>query len=71
MCYECGEFPCQKLIPAADRANALPHNLKMFSQIYIQRHGVEAWKAKLPELRKRYFAGKIRDGKGPLLEGEE
>lgn len=71
MCYECEDYPCRRLIPAADRANTLPHNLKMISQVYIQKHGVEAWKAKLPELRQRYFTGKISYGKGPLLEGEE
>lgn len=68
MCFECDEFPCAKLHPAADRANALPHNMKMFSQCYIKRHGVQAWIAKLPEIRLRYFTGKISYGKGPQLE---
>jgi len=31
---------------------------------------VEAWIKKLPEIRKRYYMGKITYGKGPLLEGE-
>jgi len=70
MCFECNEFPCNKLSPSVDRANVLPHNMKMFSQCYISRHGVEAWIKKLPEIRKRYYMGKITYGKGPLLEGE-
>ncbi|MDD2331644.1 MAG: DUF3795 domain-containing protein [Candidatus Cloacimonetes bacterium] len=70
MCYECGEFPCNKLLPALDRANVLPHNLKMYSQCYIKRYGVQAWIEKLPELKKRYFTGTISYGMGPLLEGE-
>lgn len=68
MCFQCDEFPCNKLHPAADRANSLPHNMKMFSQCYIAKHGIKAWIEKLPEIRKRYFTGKISYGKGPLLE---
>ncbi len=70
-CYECADFPCNKLHPAADRSTSLPHNLKMFAQCYIQKHGAEAYIAKLPEMRKRYFTGKISYGKGPLLPEEE
>jgi len=70
-CYECDEFPCNKLHPAADRANALPHNLKMFAQCYMKAHGAEAYIEKLPEMRKRYFTGKITFGKGPLLPEDE
>jgi len=71
MCFECDDFPCNKLHPAADRANALPHNMKMYSQCYIQKHGVEAWKEQYLAIRKRYFTGKITYGKGPLLDGED
>jgi len=70
MCYECEDFPCVKLHPALDRANVLPHNLKMYSQCYIQRFGVQAWLEKLPELKLRYFRGKISYGKGPQLEDQ-
>ncbi len=70
-CHECADFPCNRLHPAADRANSLPHNLKMFAQCYIRAHGAEAYLAKLPEMRKRYFTGKISYGKGPLLPEEE
>jgi hypothetical protein len=44
--------------------------MKLYSQLYIQKHGIEAWKQHLPEIRKRYFTGKISYGKGPQLEGE-
>ena len=70
-CYECQDFPCNRLHPAADRAESLPHNLKMFAQCYIQAHGPEAYLAKLPEMRKRYFVGKISYGKGPLLPDDK
>ncbi|MDZ4121071.1 MAG: DUF3795 domain-containing protein, partial [Candidatus Cloacimonadaceae bacterium] len=35
MCHECEDFPCNKLLPALDRADRLPHNLKIYSQCYI------------------------------------
>ncbi|PKN74910.1 MAG: hypothetical protein CVU49_05505 [Candidatus Cloacimonetes bacterium HGW-Cloacimonetes-2] len=71
MCFECGEFPCEKLHPAADRANSLPHNMKMYSQCYIKRYGVKAWIEHLPQIKLRYFTGKISFGKGPQLPGED
>jgi hypothetical protein len=70
MCFQCEEFPCNKLHPATDRANSLPHNMKIFSQCYIQKHGLQAWKNQYSAMRKRYFLGKITFGKGPLLEDE-
>lgn len=72
-CYECDDFPCNRLHPAADRANSLPHNLKMFAQCYIRNHGPEAFIAHIPEMRKRYFNGIISYGKGPILpeDGKE
>ncbi|HNZ07175.1 MAG TPA: DUF3795 domain-containing protein [Candidatus Cloacimonadota bacterium] len=68
MCYECEDFPCVRLMPAADRANSLPHNMKMYSQCYINRYGVQAWLENYAEIRLRYFTGKISYGKGPQIE---
>jgi hypothetical protein len=45
-CYECPEFPCAMLNPAADRAK---------------------WLQKAPEIKLKYFSGKMALGKGPLL----
>ncbi len=67
-CFECREFPCAKFNPAADRADILPHNIKVFALTYIQRHGVEEWKKKTAEVKKRYYFGKMVIGKGPLVE---
>lgn len=71
MCFECEEFPCRKLHPSADRANLLPHNMKLYSQLFIQKHGVKEWKHQYHAMRNRYFSGKISYGKGPLLENED
>ncbi len=67
-CFECPEFPCAKFNPAADKADVLPHNIKVFALTYIQRHGIEAWKKKTAEVKQIYFRGKIVIGRGPRLE---
>lgn len=67
-CYECPDFPCGKLNPAADRADVLPHNLKVFNLCFIQRHGLEEFLKKAPEIRRRYFRGKMVIGQGPQVE---
>ncbi|MDR7865628.1 MAG: DUF3795 domain-containing protein [Sporomusaceae bacterium] len=67
-CYECREFPCTRLNPAADRANVLPHNIKVFNLCYIQHQGLAAWLEKAPEIQRKYYAGKMAIGKGPQLD---
>ncbi len=67
-CYECGDFPCPHLNPAADRANVLPHNIKVFNLCYIRHQGLAAWLEKAPEIQRKYFAGKMSVGSGPQLE---
>lgn len=67
-CFECPEFPCEKLNPAADRADVLPHNIKLFALCYIKQHGVDKWKEITPEIKQKYFRGDMKIGKGPQLE---
>ncbi len=67
-CFECPEFPCDKLIPAADMAAALPHNIKIFNLCYIKQHGLSSWLEKAHEIRQKYFCGKMIVGKGPELK---
>ncbi len=67
-CFECAEFPCAKLNPASDRADVLPHNLKIFNLCYIKQHGVAEYLKKEPEFKQRYYQGKMVIGKGPQLE---
>ncbi len=66
-CFDCREFPCEKLQPAADRAEVLPHNLKVFNLCTIKQTGVEAFIAKSPEIKKKYYVGRMAIGKGPQL----
>ena len=66
-CFECPEFPCAKLSPAADKADILPHNIKLFALCYIRQHGIAKWKTKTSEVKKRYFIGKMEIGTGPKM----
>lgn len=67
-CYECKEFPCTKLNPASDRADVLPHNLKVFNLSFIKQHGASKFLEKEPEIKARYYRGKMVIGKGPQME---
>ncbi|HBF36042.1 MAG TPA: hypothetical protein DDW50_01835, partial [Firmicutes bacterium] len=42
-CSECNEFPCIKVQPGANRADSLPHNMKVFNLCTIKRIGLEAF----------------------------
>ncbi len=67
-CFECPEFPCAKLNPAADRADILPHNLKTFNLCYIQNQGLDKWLEKASEIKQRYYRGIMEIGRGPQLK---
>ena len=55
-CGDCDEFPCDNLHPYADKANDLPHNIKVFNLCLIKKMGLEEWaKTKASEVRKIYF----------------
>lgn len=67
-CSDCKEFPCSMLAPAADRANTLPHNLKVFNLCIIKRDGLESFINQSGKIKLSYFNGKMVVGKGPELE---
>ncbi len=64
-CFRCGDFPCARLHPSADRADLLPHNLKVFNLCTIRRDGVEGFIEASAEIKRRYFKGKMKIGSGP------
>lgn len=70
-CFECPEFPCIQLQPCADKANELPHNMKVFYLCYIKYQGLTEFLKKYPELGAKYYFGKMVIGKGPQLSIEE
>jgi Protein of unknown function (DUF3795) len=68
-CFECADFPCSKLCPSSDRADVLPHNLKVFNLCTIERIGVEGFVRVSGDLERSYFKGKMEIGRGPRLAG--
>lgn len=68
-CFECGDFPCAKLAPAADKAGSYPHNIKLYNLCRMKKVGVEAWaETEAADIRRKYFKGKFVPGLGPVLE---
>ncbi len=66
-CFHCQNFPCSKLNPSADRADVLPHNLKVFNLCTIQREGVDGFIEISREIKKKYYKGTMEIGNGPQL----
>ena len=66
-CFQCAQFPCVRLHPSADRADVLPHNLKVYNLSAIRRDGLGAFIQASAEIQKRYYKGKMAVGKGPQL----
>ncbi len=67
-CFECADFPCGKLCPSSQRADVLPHNMKVFNLCTIRRDGVEAFVKASAGIERTYFKGKMEIGKGPRLQ---
>lgn len=42
-CSECSDFPCEVLMPIADKAAFLPHNMKVYNLSQIKKYGLEKW----------------------------
>lgn len=66
-CSACTDFPCNRLQPCADRADILPHNLKVFNLCLINQIGLKAFVEKSLEVKLKYYKGKIDVGNGPQL----
>ena len=64
-CSDCSDFPCQKLMPCSDRANTLPHNIKVFSLAMRKQKGEAEWKKAIPGIYKLYYSGQMVIGRGP------
>ena len=67
-CHECGDFPCGMLQPCADRAEILPHNMKVFNLSVIRRAGVEGFIRESAEIKHKYYRGKMAIGQGPQIQ---
>lgn len=69
LCSECNEFPCMKIAPAADKASALPHNLKVYNLSVIKERGLQALIDCSNTTKQTYFKGNMKVGEGPIMEG--
>ena len=65
-CYACDDFPCLKLAPAADRAQEIPHNTKIYLLLLLQKLGVDAWLEKYTSLMRQYQRGKKTKAGGDI-----
>lgn len=67
-CFDCSDFPCAKLNPAADGAEVLPHNIKIFNLCYIRQKGLEKFIEEAAHIKNRYYNGKMMIGRGPQTD---
>jgi hypothetical protein len=67
-CHECAEFPCVRYTPAADKASASYHNLRVFNLSFMRTHGFKRWLESAAEIKKLYFHGKLEFGRGPVIK---
>lgn len=71
-CYECSEFPCQKLQPCQDGAETYPQNFKSFNLCRMKAVGVEKWaEEESAQIRRLYKTGKLMIGAGPVTAESE
>lgn len=63
-CFQCEDFPCDLLMPLADGASRLPHNIKLYNLCTMKKIGVEAWKDQALDIRKTYFNTEVKIGDG-------
>lgn len=55
-CGGCERFPCDHLHLYADKAETLPHNIRVFNLCLINKLDLERWaKSKAAEVRSTYF----------------
>jgi hypothetical protein len=64
-CSDCAEFPCLRLMPCADRAGRLPHNIKIYSLALRKAKGPEEWAKAIKDVYDLYFHSRMIIGRGP------
>jgi hypothetical protein len=69
-CFECDQFPCDKMQPIADGLRWYPHNLKLYNLCRIKMVGVENWiENEAAANRFRYLHSKLVEGMGEIQTG--
>ncbi|MGI9571632.1 MAG: DUF3795 domain-containing protein [Desulfobulbia bacterium] len=70
-CSECGEFPCENLMPVVENASSAPHNTKIYNLSRIKLIGLETWGEEAAMIQRKYFQGRFVYGTAPALEEGE
>lgn len=71
-CYECEDFPCEKLQPIVNFEIFLPHNSKIYNLLMIKKLGISKWNEVCEEKSDLYYKGrKIHYGGDPLTLEEK
>lgn len=66
-CFQCDEFPCEKLQPIVNFEIFAPHNSKVYNSIMIQKLGLDEWNKICEEKSILYYQGKkVKYGGDPL-----
>jgi hypothetical protein len=66
-CYECDDFPCEKLQPIVKFEIFLPHNSKIYNSLMMKKLGIVKWNEIVEEKMELYYEGKkVRYGGDPL-----
>ena len=56
-CFECDQFPCENLTPCIDQAQRLPHNMKVYNLVLLQKEGVDEFMKNAARRLNRYYKG--------------
>jgi len=67
-CSECSVFPCEKLMPVADKSDMFPHNTKLYNLCRIKLLGLEKWAGECGQIQNIYFNGRFDLENGPFPE---
>lgn len=61
-CFECDEFPCIRLQPVSDKAERVPHALKIFNLCMIKKMGIEKWASQhSKKILNQYYSVRLSD----------
>ncbi len=70
-CYECNDFPCEKLQPILNFEIFFPHNSKIYNLLMIQKLGLTKWNEICEEKSDLYYQGRKVKYSGDTLTLEK
>jgi len=71
-CFECNDFPCEKLQTIVNFEIFAPHNSKIYNLLMIQKLGLSKWDKICEEKSDLYYKGKkVKYGGDPLTFEEK